>query len=82
MANADVGRARAVRGTALAAVAGVRVALSPWLPFSTAMLDDVLGTVDSWERMEPTPGAPVPQPAPLFAKVDLEELLDNQASGE
>ena len=46
------------------------------------MLDDVLGTVDSWERMELTPGAPVPQPAPLFAKVDLEELLDNQASGE
>ena len=77
-----MGRARAVLGTALAAVAGVRVALSPWLPFSTAMLDDVLGTVDSWKRVEPTPGAPVPQPVPLFAKVDLEELLDDRASGE
>ena len=82
LAKADVGRARAVLGTALAAVAGVRVALSPWLPFSTAMLDEVLGTVDSWERVEPTPGAPVPKPAPLFTKVDLEELLDDQASGE
>ena len=82
LAKTDVGRAQVVLGTALAAVAGVRVALSPWLPFSTAKLNDVLGTVDSWERVEPTPGAPVPQPAPLFAKVDLEELLEDQASGE
>ena len=82
LAKVDVGRAQAVLGTALAAVAGVRVALSPWLPFSTATLDDVLGTVDSWERVEPRPGVPVPQPAPLFAKVDLEELLDNLAPGE
>ena len=29
-----------------------------------------------------TPGAPVPKPAPLFTMGDLEELLDDQASGE
>jgi len=79
LAKSDPARARVVLGAALAAVAGVRVALSPYLPFSTAALDDVFGPVEAWERVEPVPGTPVPKPTPLFAKVDLDEFL---ADGE
>lgn len=76
IAKTNPERAKDVLATALAAVAGVRVALSPFLPFSTAVLDDILGKVDSWERFEPVSGTPVSKPKPLFAKVDLDELLD------
>jgi len=75
LARSDPERAQAVLGTALAAVAGVRVALSPYLPFSTTALDDELGPVDAWQRREPVPGSPIGKPAPLFAKVDVAELL-------
>jgi methionyl-tRNA synthetase len=81
-AKTDPERARVVLGTALAAVAGVRVALSPYLPFTTVVLDDVFGSVDAWERVEPTPGTPVPKPTPLYAKVDVDELLDGPAPAE
>jgi len=79
LAKSDPRRARVVLGTALAAVAGVRVALSPYLPFSTEALDDVFGPVESWARVEPVPGTPVDKPVPLFAKVDLDELLADEA---
>jgi len=36
--------------------------------------------VEAWERVEPTPGSPVPGPTPLFAKVDLEALLGDAAT--
>ena len=75
LARSDPERAQAVLGTALAAVAGVRVALSPYLPFSTVALDDELGPVDAWQRREPVPGSPIGKPVPLFAKVDVTELL-------
>ena len=75
LARSDPERAQAVLSTALAAVAGVRVALSPYLPFSTTALDDELGPVDAWQRREPVPGSPIGKPAPLFAKVDVAELL-------
>ena len=75
LARSDPERAQAVLSTALAAVAGVRVALSPYLPFSTTALDDELGPVDAWQRREPVPGSPIGKPVPLFAKVDVVELL-------
>ena len=75
LARSDPERAQAVLSTALAAVAGVRVVLSPYLPFSTVALDDELGPVDAWQRREPVPGTPIGKPAPLFAKVDMAELL-------
>jgi len=75
LARSDPERAQAVLGTALAAVAGVRVALPPYLPFSTTALDDELGPVDAWQHREPVPGSPIGKPAPLFAKVDVTELL-------
>ncbi len=63
-------RAAAVLVTALKAVAGVRVGLAPYLPFSTAALDGVFGPVESWHRPDVPAGARLPKPAPLFAKVD------------
>ena len=81
LAKVDPERANVVLGTALAAVVGVRVALAPYLPFSTSTLDDVLGPVDSWERRELSPGSPIGKPTPLFAKVDLDVLLSDQVDG-
>ena len=78
LAKTDPERARVVLGTALAAVAGVRVSLSPYLPFTTLALDNVFGPVDAWGRVEPVPGTPVPKPTPLFAKIDLDELVESQ----
>ena len=46
---------------------------------STEALDDVFGPVESWERVEPAPGTPVGKPVPLFTKVDLDELLADEA---
>jgi len=82
LAKSDPDRARVVLGTALAAVAGVRVALSPYLPSSTAALDDVFGQIEAWERVEPVPGTPVLKPTPLFAKVDLDELLIDEVPAD
>ncbi|HJP24738.1 MAG TPA: methionine--tRNA ligase [Acidimicrobiales bacterium] len=79
LAKTDPGRARVVLGTALAAVAGVRVSLSPYLPFTTLALEDVFGPVLAWKRVEPAPGTPVSKPTPLFTKIDLDELLDGQS---
>ena len=81
LAKVDPERANVVLGTALAAVVGVRVALAPYLPFSTSALDDVLGLVDSWERRELSPGSPIGKPTPLFAKVDMDVLLSDQVDG-
>ena len=75
LARTDPDRSRVVLGTALDAVNGVRVAFTPYLPFSSAALDEVLGPVDAWLRPELSPGLPIGKPSPLFAKVDVEELF-------
>ncbi len=59
---------------ALAAINGVRVAFAPFLPFTAARLDEILGVPDGWERVELVPGTPIARPEPLFAKIDLDEL--------
>ncbi|MEE1523239.1 MAG: class I tRNA ligase family protein, partial [Acidimicrobiales bacterium] len=82
LAKSDPHRAGVVLGTALAAVAGVRVALSPYLPFSTAQLDGLFGELEGWVRVEPVPGTPVDKPTPMFAKVDLAELLADEQGDE
>ena len=74
LARTDPDRARVVLGTALDAVNGVRVAFSPYLPFSSSVLEEVLGPVEGWHRPELSPGRPIDKPTPLFAKVDLEAL--------
>ena len=74
LASADPERAAAVLVTALEAVAGVRTALAPYLPFTTAALDGVFGPVQRWERPEVPAGATLPKPQRLFAKVDLDAI--------
>ena len=75
LSKTDPERAATVLGTALSAIAGVRVCLAPYLPFSTESLNDVFGTVDSWQRKEPEYGKKIEKPKPLFKKVDI-NLLD------
>ncbi len=74
LASTDPDRAAGVLVTALEAMAGVRTGLAPYLPFSTAALDDLFGPVKRWERPAVLPGTPVPKLAPLFAKVDLDAI--------
>ena len=66
--------AEAVLTAAVRAVAGVRVGLAPYLPFSTAALDEVFGPVEEWQRPQVPPGTELPKLAPLFSKVDVEKL--------
>ncbi len=81
VAKVDADRAQVILGTALAAVNGVRVGLAPYLPFSAAVLDDLLGAPDGWRRVEPVPGTPIPKPTPLFAKVDVDALMEDETGG-
>ncbi|MFN3216194.1 MAG: methionine--tRNA ligase [Acidimicrobiales bacterium] len=73
LAKTDPERARTVLGVALGAINGVRVGLSPFLPFSSAALDEILGTPSGWRRDEVAPGTPIAAPKPLFAKIELVE---------
>ena len=74
LASVDPDRAAAVLVTALEAMAGVRTGLAPYLPFTTAALDDLYGPVERWERPDLPAGTAVPKPEPLFAKVDLDAI--------
>ncbi len=70
----DPDRASVVLGTALEAINGARVALSPFLPFTCERLSDILGEPAGWQRTPLVPGTPIPAPSPLFAKIDLDTL--------
>ena len=63
-----------VKNTALEAIAGLRVAFAPYLPFSTSALDDLFGPVDSWARPTVATGTTIAKPTPLFPKIDLDDL--------
>ena len=83
LASVEPDRAAAVLVTALEAVAGVRTGLAPYIPFSTAALDEVFGPVKGWERPAVPPGTSVPKPSPMFAKVDLDTIdLADQGEGQ
>ena len=72
LAKSDPDRGRTVLFVALSAINGVRVALAPYLPFSSSVLDDVLGAVEGWGRAPLDVGRPIDKPTPLFAKVELD----------
>jgi len=70
VAKEDPDRATTILSTALEAINGVRVALSPYLPFSTTKLEEILGPISSWERSPVVAGTTIPKPTPLFAKIE------------
>ncbi len=74
LASTDPDRAATVLVTALEAVAGVRVGLAPYLPFSTGALNEVFGSVERWERPALAAGTAIAKPKPLFTKVDIAAL--------
>jgi methionyl-tRNA synthetase len=75
LAKSDPERSAVVLATALDAVNGIRIAFTPFLPFSSAVLDDALGEVEGWQRVPVPPGTVIEKPTPIFTKVDLDELL-------
>ena len=75
LAKSDPERSAVVLATALDAVNGIRIAFTPFLPFSSAVLDAALGEVEGWQRVPVPPGTVIDKPTPIFTKVDLDELL-------
>lgn len=61
--------------TAMRALSALCVALYPFLPFSAQRLRELLGMSGrvedgGWRLETPEPGSPIPEPAPLFTKLD------------
>lgn len=75
LAKTDSARSATVLATALDAINGIRVGLAPFLPFSSARLEELLGPLDGWVRQPVPPGTEIPKPTPLFAKVDIDAIL-------
>ena len=66
--------------TILGIIAGLKTLLAPYLPFSSQRLHEMLGLEGGvqdggWTAVGPAPGAPLPQPQALFAKLDEEQVL-------
>jgi len=77
LTKTDPARSATVLATALDAINGVRVAFTPFLPFSSMVLDELLGPVGAWERKPVAAGTPIAKPTPMFVKVDIDSLLDD-----
>ncbi|MGA7096493.1 MAG: methionine--tRNA ligase, partial [Acidimicrobiia bacterium] len=74
----DPARAATILWTAIQAISGVRVALSPYLPWTTARLGVMLGidsAVESWDRPIVAEGSALGDVSTLFTKLD-EDALD------
>tara|TARA_Y100001970_G_C13951244_1_gene708347 strand:- start:175 stop:879 length:705 start_codon:yes stop_codon:yes gene_type:complete len=70
VSKTDPERAQTILYVALSAINGIRVMLSPFLPFSSEKLDELLGKSEGWKRNPLSPGMPIPKPEPLFKKVE------------
>lgn len=70
LVKTDLFRAQSVLHVALCAINGVRVALSPYLPFSSSQLENVFGAHDGWLRPPLEVGRSFEVPSPLFLKID------------
>jgi len=69
---------------AISVLSCLRIALYPFLPFSSQKLHGFLGFEgnvgdDGWQFILPTPGQKLPPPKPLFSKLD-EELVAEETS--
>jgi methionyl-tRNA synthetase len=75
----DPDRAAAILWTAIQAISGIRVGLTPYLPYSSARLGEVLGIgsgVPGWHRPEVPGGTPLGEVSPLFLKLESDALDD------
>jgi len=69
--------------TALCVINALKVALYPFLPFSSQKIHEYLGMSGAveesgWEGRRPEPGAPMQPPEPLFKKIEL-PAVDGEA---
>jgi methionyl-tRNA synthetase len=79
LVKTDLPRAATVLWTALQAIAGLGVAFTPFLPFSSSVLAGILGVETSgWRRPDLGSGRPLGEIAPLFAKIP-EEVFDEES---
>jgi methionyl-tRNA synthetase len=80
LVTTDPDRAATVLAAALAAISGLRVAFTPYLPFTSERLGEMLGIgpVESWERPQLVPGTELGEIAPLFTKIS-DDILGEDA---
>jgi methionyl-tRNA synthetase len=70
-------RAATILWTAIQAISGIRVALTPYLPWTSARLGEMLGIgpeVTRWERPEVAGGSALGTVETLFTKLDSDAL--------
>ena len=72
---------------AMSVVNCLKTIMYPFIPFSSKALHKMLGFSDDletngwkWDRNQLKPGTPIPQPYPLFTKLD-EALVDSESQG-
>ncbi|HLE95127.1 MAG TPA: methionine--tRNA ligase, partial [Acidimicrobiia bacterium] len=73
----DPKRAETIVWTAIQAISGIRVALSPYLPFTTPRVGEMLGLsgeVERWERPAVEAGTALGTVEPLFLKLESDAL--------
>jgi methionyl-tRNA synthetase len=73
----DMERAATVLWTAVQAISAIRVALAPYLPFSTREIAEILGLeadIESWAPVEVAGGTVLGEVKPLYAKLDADTL--------
>jgi methionyl-tRNA synthetase len=77
--GSDRERAATVLWVSISAIAGLRVALSPYLPFTAVNLAEMLSLPEetSWSRPEITPGTALGEVSPLFRKIE-DDILDDE----
>lgn len=76
LVKTDPERGATVLWSAIQAISGIRVALSPYLPFSTTTIGEMLGVgeVTSWSPIEVAGGTALGEIAPVFIKLDSDIL--------
>ncbi len=75
--KSDMERAGTILWTAIQATSGIRVALYPYLPFSSRNIGNMLGIspeVHSWEAPEVPGGTVLGEVAPVFEKLEPDAL--------
>jgi len=73
----DPERAGTVLWSAIQAISAIRVALTPYLPFSSEVVGEMLGTgteVDGWQPAEVPGGSRLGEVRPLFVKLEADAL--------